>query len=276
MSTATASTITMDVEGVTKVGNAMQALAGKLGIPIKWLAVDQLRLLLADVIKFLPPSTRKAGEATLGYDISRVVQPMTPEEVSNVREFGPNNHTLPGGRIFTSKSGAVYLVERDMYEPHASEARIAAHHRSFRLANGRVSSAGSRTRNIGRWKAVDTLHVSKSAYDAYRRKAAQSVGKLKAGFLPGYEAARALVGGRDAVAAWVRKVAVRMGAVNLASMNERGDGQVSATNSVPYAANKAAGFLPTLMLKRGLDIDRAWRSDKRAQQILDQFNAGKT
>lgn len=273
---AAAGMITMDVEGLTRTSNSMLQLADKLGLPVKWLAIDQLRLLLADVIKFLPPKTRKAGESTLGYDISRVVQPITPEEESLVREFGPKNNILPGGRIFTSKTGAVYLVEREFWEPHASDARIAAHHQSFRTANGRVSSAGTRTRDIGRWKVVDTLHVSKGAYDAYRAKAMTKVGQLKAAFLPAYDAARAVVGGRDAVAAWVRKVAKRMGSFDLSGMTDKGNGQITATNSVPYAAGKVRSFLPSLMAKRGLDIDRAFRSDKRAQQILDQFNAGKT
>jgi hypothetical protein len=272
---AAAGMITMDVEGLTRTAAALDSLAAKLGIPIKWLAVDQLRLLLADVIKFLPPKTRKAGESAAGYDISRVVQPMTPAEVSNVREFGKNNHTLPGGRIFTAKSGAVWLVEKAFYEPQADDARIAAHHRSFRDAEGRVSRAGTRDRTIGRWKAIDTLHVGKAAYDRYRNSVKKHVGQLKAGFIPGYDAARAYTGGRDAVAAWVRKVAARIGSVNLSSMDDRGNGEVSATNRVPYGGRKVRSFLPSLMAKRGLDIDRAFRSEKRAQQILDQFNAGK-
>lgn len=274
MSAAAAGMVVMDVEGMTKVAGALEGLAGKLGIPIKWLAIDQMRLLLADVIRHLPPKTKKQGESAVGWDISRVIQPMTQMEMANVREFGKDSPILPGGIIFTSKSGAVYLKAQKLYEPYASDARMDEHHRRQRGKNGRVSTAGLYTHNIGRWKVVDTLHVHASVYAEYVRLVKSRVGKLKAAFVPAFDAARAVVGGGDSVPPWVRRQATKNGAWNFSSMSDRGDGQITATNRQPYAAAKAASFLPKLLLKRGKDVDRAFRAEKRAQQILDQFNRG--
>jgi hypothetical protein len=88
------------------------------------------------------------------------------------------------------------------------------------------------------------------------------------------EAAAAYTGGRATVPAWVRKVVARNGTHNFSGMSDKGDGKVTATNLAPYAGKKATTFLPSLFAKRALDIGRAWKSENRAQQIIDQFNKG--
>ena len=145
------SAITFDIEGRAQVVNAMERTADKLGIPIKWLAIDQLRLLLIDLIKFLPPASKKQGESAVGYDISRVIQPMTATEISAVRELNPVGAVLAGGRIVTAKSGAVWLVSPEDWAPHAGEDEVRERHQGHRNSRGRVpESAGRVGMQIGR------------------------------------------------------------------------------------------------------------------------------
>jgi hypothetical protein len=268
-------TIALDPMSEAAVVASLDHVAVKIGVPIKYLCVDQMRLLLNDLVKFLPPVSKKAGDSAVGYDISRIIQPMTDNEIDFVRTMNPKAAQLQGARIFTAKSGAVYLIDQAYYEPNASDSRIHDFHQSQRISSGRVTSAGSRTRDIGRWKAVDTLHVRESTYRSYVASVKKRVGTLKAGFAGALRAAAAFTGGRAIIPSWVKKAeSANSGYHDFSGMDDRGNGAVRAVNLAPYAARKASSFLPSLMAKRALDVARAWRSEKRAQQIVDQFNRG--
>jgi len=81
--------------------------------------------------------------------------------------------------IFKTKKGRVFGVEKHMIDYSGS--RIAAHHAKYRSpTTGQVTKAGTFTKDIGRWKFVDKLVVTKAALKAHVKKMQQDVGKPSA------------------------------------------------------------------------------------------------
>ena len=91
-------------------------------------------------------------------------------------------------RLFRKKDGTEYGCEQHLYRPNASVSEMAEHHRKYRTARGRVTTAGSMTRDIGRWVFVDKMIVTKSSMDRYLRHVFKQVGKAKSGFSRAFQA----------------------------------------------------------------------------------------
>jgi hypothetical protein len=84
-------------------------------------------------------------------------------------------------RLFVGKDGFAYGTEKMMFRPDASTSEMRAFHKK-NFVNGKMSSAGSKARNIGRWKFLDKMFVSKETLDEYIQKAIKKVGIAKAGW----------------------------------------------------------------------------------------------
>ena len=84
-------------------------------------------------------------------------------------------------RLFVGKDGFAYGTEKMMFRPDASTSEMRAFHKK-NFVNGKMSSAGSKTRNIGRWKFLDKMFVSKETLDEYIQKTIKKVGIAKAGW----------------------------------------------------------------------------------------------
>ena len=84
-------------------------------------------------------------------------------------------------RLFVGKDGFAYGTEKTMFRPDASASEMRAFHKK-NFVNGKASSAGSYTRNIGRWKFLDKMFVSKETLDDYIKSTIKKVGIAKAGW----------------------------------------------------------------------------------------------
>jgi hypothetical protein len=84
-------------------------------------------------------------------------------------------------RLFVGKDGFAYGTEKTMFRPDASTSEMRAFHKK-NFVNGKASSAGSYTRNIGRWKFLDKMFVSKETLDDYIKSTIKKVGIAKAGW----------------------------------------------------------------------------------------------
>lgn len=84
-------------------------------------------------------------------------------------------------RLFVGKDGFAYGTEKTMFRPGASGSGMRAFHKK-NFVNGKASSAGSYTRNIGRWKFLDKMFVSKETLDDYIKSTIKKVGIAKAGW----------------------------------------------------------------------------------------------
>ena len=105
-------------------------------------------------------------------------------------------------RLFAKKNGDVYGCDRAMFRPRASIAEMYAHHQSMRRKDGHVSEAGGRTRDIGRWKFITQMVVSRTAYLRYERFIHKRVGMLAAAIVAAYNGK---YGPLNGVPAWISR-----------------------------------------------------------------------
>ena len=84
-------------------------------------------------------------------------------------------------RLFIGKDGFAYGTEKSFFQPDASLSSMRAWHKKF-FVNGKMSSAGSRDRTIGRWKFLDKLFVTEATMNAYKESVLKKVGIAKAGW----------------------------------------------------------------------------------------------
>lgn len=84
-------------------------------------------------------------------------------------------------RLFVKKDGTVYGTERSLFRPDASIAEMDAHHHKY-WKNGRMTSAGSRDRTIGRWRFVDKMVVRKSTMESYLNYLYDRIGIMAGGW----------------------------------------------------------------------------------------------
>ena len=84
-------------------------------------------------------------------------------------------------RLFIGKDGYAYGTEKSYFRPEASETDMRSFHKKF-FVDGKMSSAGSRTKNVGRWKFLDKMFVSEATMNTYKESVLKKVGIAKAGW----------------------------------------------------------------------------------------------
>lgn len=157
---------------------------------------DEARLLTRDAVRYTPPfgaspireswaEQRKAGEAAIRRELLGGKTGKTRHSgiflvaADHMLKNKPSEKTV---RLFATKDGKVYGVDRQLFRPNASIAEMEAHHKRYRLADGRVTSAGTGDRTVGRWKFIDKMVVSKAAMDRYLKHVFKKVGQAKSGW----------------------------------------------------------------------------------------------
>jgi len=228
--------IHVDIAGFRK---SVRRLARQYGIDARFVMYDQMRLWAQNMIKHAPPKSIAQYKKTVSKDIRKLFV-----DTNDKKTWKQN-----GVRLFKTKNNAVYGVEKILYNPSASIEEMKSHHNKYRTKSGRVTSAGGRrdtwfggtggTKNIGRWKFVDDMHVRRTALNRYVRHKQGNVGQIKAGYIPA-----AVHFGRKArkfpeIPSAVRKVKRRSGS-HADAMRKDGSGYLEMTNKVPYAANNSA------------------------------------
>jgi hypothetical protein len=176
---------------------------------------------------------------------------------------------------FRTKSGAVYAVEKTLIDLRGT--RMAEHHKKYRSPKtGRVSKAGTYTRNIGRWKFIDKMAVTKASFNKYARQLKNDVGTLKAGWVKGAVFFASKCNGKVDPPSWIARNEDRYpGRGAGGSINEQGFGNLYIENTSPFAKTKTSAAMIAVALRtRERDIDRNIR--KRAEGIAAQYNGGQT
>ncbi|WP_395734099.1 hypothetical protein [Prosthecobacter sp.] len=222
---------------------------------------------LKDIVAITPPSMGKAnkesqrrGENAIIHDLLGTrsgggrrtggVFVVMADEVVNKATIGSQNV-----RLFATKDGKVYGCDTRFFKPYATVDEMFAYHQSKRLKSGRVSEAGGRTRDVGRWKFIDQMIVSASAWNRYRKWIIQRVGMLAAGF----NAAAQKLG--VPLPVWIKRHGTGRGAVNI--QRSLGSYSITIRNSVPYG-NK--NDLPRR-------IRFVLQSDKRKKRLAHRIRA---
>ena len=206
----------------------------------------QGRLFIKEMIKWTPPASQgktgkkahEQGKMAITSDLLGLKGGRSKEQrtagvfvvmkdeflKANAKQYGKSQHV----RLFVKKDGTVYGTDRQHFRPNATNAEMYAHHQSMRRKGGRVSTAGGATRDVGRWKFIDQMVVSRSAYLRYERMIQKRVGILAGG----WNAAAKRFGYRPP--AWVAKHGESSGAAML--VKSAGKLYYELRNTVRYGA----------------------------------------
>jgi len=190
-----------------------------VGKEVRQLVQNAGRLCCVQLAKFTQPygnksAAKKSGEKAITKDIQGgkrstgkgkgrrgIFLPLTPFMKANAEFYGASENI----RLFVKKDGTVYGTDKAHFLSNASVDTLRGIHKS-KFVNGRMSSAGGDTRNIGRWKFIDQYFVSPNVINAFLKVQFRKVGLVKAGWAVAAAACKADVRQPlSGIPAWVRR-----------------------------------------------------------------------
>lgn len=246
----------------------MKRFARTMGVSLKAVYTDQMRLASNQLVKIYPPRTKKQGRHRIKRDLGSLFVRLGPDNFQLAKEYAALGEQ-PIGRRFKTTRGAVFGVENNFWNLSGNRSQMKAYHQRNRLRNGRASMAGSWDKNIGRWKFIDRMVVSQRAYEGYLRdEVFPKIGLLKKGWI----APNAPF--KTKAPAWVKKA---KGAPGNSSgdysdqMDLFANGFLQLKNVAPQAAGRD-GLVRIVLRTRSRDLKRF--AAKRLDKMIARFNAG--
>jgi len=257
------------VEGDNALRRALNQFARKVGVPVKFIVTDQMRLWVQDLMsaKVYVPKNKGQGRKAVDSALSNVFAPLVAGTTTTPSSVDPS--TI----LVRSASGAVWATDVELMDKSASNAAMRTRHESMRNEHtGKVRKVRNQKRSG--YTFVPKLHVTSLRYDQYRKRVRGSVGKLKKGWAEAVNQLAAAVNTSAKFPKWLNTAPSTGGSANINLTN--GSGYVSATNNVSYAETKYERWLPGTRLKRVKDIGRQLAAKgNRIDRLVEQFNRGK-
>jgi hypothetical protein len=112
-------------------------------------------------------------------DLKRIFNPLADAIVD--RALAEDSGAADGVKLWVSKTGRVYGQQRTLWRPNATIETCYDHHRRY-FKNGRMTKAGTYTRDIGRWKFIDRMVIRESLWLEYLEYVWEKIGILAGGF----------------------------------------------------------------------------------------------
>lgn len=198
------------------------------------------RLLCVELARRTQPfgeSGKKNGESAVMRDLlggkrrAGIFAPISPAISAQLKEYSTGNI-----RLFAKKDGTVYGTDRAHFLPDASAATLRGIHKS-KFVNGKMSAAGSATRDIGRWKFIDKYFVAQATLSAYVDSIKAKVGIAKSGWADCAKKLPKITGSATrGIPGWVTR---HLGDYGLGSVQDNSSNannpHVILTNSCKYA-----------------------------------------
>ena len=231
---------------------------------------DVMKLFVADLQRETYPKTRAQGAERVSKDIMKIVH--VPDEVENLDTLTSWEAVVGGvtypARIFKRRDGTVFGVDDNMID--FTGQRIPEYHAKYRMKNGRVSNAGTYTKDIGRWKFVRRIITTKDIRAKYIKKMQADVGKLKAGW------SAACIMFKCKIPDWVAKHGYGMGAARDTMNWTTLEGSLIAENKVPYAEAKLGqSWVDYLASKRITDLTSGHYRMRWEKRMKREFESRK-
>lgn len=117
----------------------------------------------------------EAGRNKIRKDLLQIIAPL-PDDVIN-KALSYDKGLSDNVRLWVNKAKKVYGVERALFRPDATIEMLYDHHRRY-FKNGRMTKAGTYTRDIGRWKFIDRMVVRESTWLQYLDYVYEKMGTL--------------------------------------------------------------------------------------------------
>lgn len=230
------------------------------GITVQWLCWDQMRLYIADGIKYVAPwangspgngrKQKLVGEGAVEKDLENLFAKIDEQKYA----------------FWTQKSG------QPMAKDKATKKVFKIDPERWNVKN--LSALHLKNRNDkGRVKKQDRQYWTRpEAFSDYVKEVKARVGKLKAAWLPAYRYFQAKVGGGKNVSAWISRHAGQ--GTYIDAMTQDGNGRLIAVNSAPHNNAIRKDTIDFIVRNRQKSVNKY--TPKRLQQIADQFNANRT
>lgn len=155
------------------------------GMTMQSVMYTQMSLWAKWLSSYTYPRKKEHGERAVEKDLGYIFRKVPDQKWKNDKNFFESaaESGLPSSTFIwkSERTGSVYGVEND-YVLNSWDEIVKAHAKN-RLKNGRVTRAGTKTRNIGRWKFVDKYHVKASLMRQYIDQQQGHVGREKAGWV---------------------------------------------------------------------------------------------
>lgn len=197
-------TLKIDPDAERKFKDALGQIISMAGKAKLTIMMEQMVLLVKDAMKLTPPmgdapitekieAQKAIGERAIRRDLTGGRDHAWSDPKAGI--FAALDHGMMmrnmykakstgNVRLFVAKDKTVYGVESELFRPDASDSEIKAHHQKYRSKRtGRVTSAGARDQNIGRWKFVDKMVIEKNAFNRYLETVFSKVLTAKAGWV---------------------------------------------------------------------------------------------
>lgn len=191
-----------------------------------------------------------AGRAKIKNDLRRIFNPMADSIVD--RAMREDRGYSDNVKLWVTKDQRVYGVERALWRPNATLDQMFSHHQRY-WKKGRMTKAGTYTRDIGRWKFIDRMVVRYSSFFEYLEYVEEKMGILAGGF------------GAAAKQLRVRlpRIASRHASGECITILTDNSMRIRIKNGVPYASDA--------------DVERRARwvldSDKRKRRLAQRIKA---
>ena len=204
--------------------------------------------------------TQKQGQGAIARDILGgkkrygLFAPITDFMAQNAEENSTG--TI---RLFANKKGEVYGSDRAHFLTGATPTTIRGIHKDA-FKNGRMSSAGTSDRKIGRWVFINKYFVPKSPLDDFVASQQAKVGLAKSGWA---QCAKSIKNTRGITAKWVLDHLKNYALGNVEDRTANKAPTMVITNTCRYASD----VLPTAQQLEGQNIV-AGKMKKQMSKIL--------
>lgn len=262
---------------------AMHRIKTKVGFELHSIMRDVMALWAKDLINRTPPfgltaAGRKVGERAVYDDLMRITYAIGDDDIDHYSDWFAKSGGTVVGHAFKDKKGVVYGT--DIYTWDEDGSKIGAIHQKARSpVTGRVSQAGSFTRNIGRWKFVNRVVMPGSVRNQYVREKQSHVGKTKAGWLAAWshfnaQASRFVKASVNTINRmdWVLRHGMMNGSFTDQFNYSTLTGKVSATNAIPWVKNTAiARLMASVARTRLRDLTPTATGEVRYVQRIERI-----
>jgi hypothetical protein len=261
--------------------NTLAKLAAEYGVEFEFVAADQLRLLVAAMMRFSPPHSGKRGSfvkkeegfQAVKTDLLNMFVPVKASVFNEARVV--QNGPLAGMRIIADPEKGTWAFSADHDRPGMSLSGMRRLHLSKRNSKGRVPEQRANSK-VGGITVIHKTHVKSTEFNKYLSAQKKHVLRLASSWLPAYKALARMT--RSAA----NPKGVPMKSLKKVPGGQRGSlhnrikgidgGALVAISSAGFGTRKWDSMLPSLLSERRRDVNV--NLEKRMGKIAKRFNAG--
>ncbi|MCP4528939.1 MAG: hypothetical protein GY833_23970 [Aestuariibacter sp.] len=242
------------------------------GVGAQFAGRDTMRAFVNNLVGMTFPERLKEGKMAIDADTDKIFASLDSQEALGFfnSEFGEGTYTK-GGKLKGKKrqSKANRRIGNTKFNWSGDQALMRQYHQDHRNSKGKVNRRVGE-HQVGPWKFMNGMYVTKTAMRKYRRELYSHIGKVKAGWANAAIYFARVTNGRLVMPAFVRKQPDRRSTFT-DNFTDDGNGFATATNNIPYASRLTKFFMQSAVLRTNQYGQRV--TEKQTEKIVERFNA---